>query len=221
MHVVVVGCGRVGSSLALSLTSSGHTVAVVDRRSEAFTRLGPAFTGTTVDGIGFDRDTLREAGIEEAGAVASVTNGDNSNILIARVARETFSVERVVARIYDPRRAVIYQRLGIPTVATVAWATERVLGASCPTSPGSTGSTRARRSCSSSGSCPGPGAGTPSKSWRSPASPRWCRSGATAPRRCPNPARSCRRATSSTLRPPATRIAQLDAHLVGPTKGGH
>jgi trk system potassium uptake protein TrkA len=127
VHIVVVGCGRVGSSLALNLTSAGHTVAVVDRRPEAFGRLGSDFTGRTVQGIGFDRDRLREAGIEQASALAAVTNGDNSNILIARVARETFAVERVVARIYDPRRAAIYQRLGIPTVATVAWTTERVL----------------------------------------------------------------------------------------------
>ncbi len=127
MHVVVVGCGRVGSSLALQLTEAGHTVAVIDRKPEAFERLGPAFTGQKIAGIGFDRDRLIEAGIERAEAVASVTNGDNSNILIARVARETFGVERVVARIYDPKRAAIYERLGIATVATVAWTTERVL----------------------------------------------------------------------------------------------
>lgn len=125
--MVVVGCGRVGSTLATRLTAGGHTVAVVDRRPDAFARLPKDFPGTTVAGIGFDRDRLAEAGIERAGALAAVTNGDNSNILIARVARETFGVERVVARIYDPRRAAIYQRLGIPTVATVAWATERVL----------------------------------------------------------------------------------------------
>jgi trk system potassium uptake protein TrkA len=124
---VVVGCGRVGSALATHLTGAGHTVAVVDRRPEAFNRLGPDFTGQTVAGIGFDRDRLVEAGIEQAGALAAVTSGDNSNIMVARVARETFGIERVVARIYDPRRAAIYQRLGIPTVATVAWTTERVL----------------------------------------------------------------------------------------------
>lgn len=127
MHVVVVGCGRVGSSLALSLTEGGHSVAVIDRHPEAFRRLGADFTGTTVQGIGFDRDRLGEAGIDRADALAAVTSGDNSNIVIARVARESFSVERVVARIYDPRRAAIYQRLGIATVASVAWTTERVL----------------------------------------------------------------------------------------------
>jgi len=127
VHVVVVGCGRVGSSLARALTGDGHTVAVIDRRAEAFTRLGSDFTGSTVQGIGFDRERLQEAGVEEAGALAAVTSGDNSNILVARVARENFGIEHVVARIYDPRRAVIYQRLGIPTVATVAWTTDQVL----------------------------------------------------------------------------------------------
>ncbi len=127
MHVVIVGCGRVGSSLGVALLEDGHTVAIIDRRAEAFDRLGPAFAGRTVQGIGFDRDRLIEAGIEEAGAVAAVTSGDNSNILIARVARESFGVDHVVARIYDPRRAVIYQRLGIMTVATVAWTTDQVM----------------------------------------------------------------------------------------------
>lgn len=135
MHVIVVGCGRVGSSLAKQLTESGHTVAVIDRNPDAFVRLGDTFTGTTVAGIGFDRDRLQEAGIEQAAALASVTNGDNSNILIARVARETYGLERVVARIYDPRRAAIYQRLGIATVATVAWTTERVLRRLIPDTP--------------------------------------------------------------------------------------
>ena len=108
-------------------SGDGHTAAVIDRRGEAFTRLGADFAGTTVQGIGFDRDRLIEAGIEQAGAVAAVTSGDNSNILVARVARENFGVEQVVARIYDPRRAVIYQRLGIQTVATVAWTTDQVM----------------------------------------------------------------------------------------------
>jgi trk system potassium uptake protein len=135
VHVIVVGCGRVGSSLARQLVDSGHTVAVIDRRPDAFARLGADFTGQTIAGIGFDRDRLIEAGIEQAAALASVTNGDNSNILIARVARETFGLERVVARIYDPRRAAIYQRLGIATVATVAWTTERVLRRIVPETP--------------------------------------------------------------------------------------
>ena len=127
MHVVVVGCGRVGSGLAATLESEGHTVAVIDRQARAFRRLPDDFKGKTVVGVGFDRERLKVAGIEEAGALAAVTNGDNSNIVVARVAREAFQIERVVARIYDYRRAQIYERLGIPTVATVQWATERVL----------------------------------------------------------------------------------------------
>jgi trk system potassium uptake protein TrkA len=127
LHVVVVGCGRVGSGLAQSVEAAGHTAAIIDRRPKAFARLDAGFTGRTIVGVGFDRDRLREAGIEKAEAVAAVTNGDNSNILIARVARETFGIERVVARIYDPRRAAIYERLGISTVATVQWTSERIL----------------------------------------------------------------------------------------------
>ena len=127
MHVVVVGCGRVGSELAGTLEKSGHTVAVIDKNPNAFRRLPAGYAGQRIVGFGFDRDNLEEAGIERAGALAAVTNGDNSNILVARIARESFGIERVVARIYDPRRAVIYQRLGIPTVATVSWTTDQVL----------------------------------------------------------------------------------------------
>lgn len=127
MHVVVVGCGRVGSELAGGLEKTGHTVAVIDKKLSAFRRLPAAFAGQQVLGFGFDRDHLIEAGIERADAVAAVTSGDNSNILTARIARENFGIERVVARIYDPRRAVIYQRLGIPTVATVSWTTDQVM----------------------------------------------------------------------------------------------
>ena len=127
MHVVVVGCGRVGSELAGTLEKAGHSVAVIDKRSTAFRRLPPGFAGKAIVGVGFDRDRLEEAGIKEAEALASVTNGDNSNILVARIARETYGIERVVARIYDPRRAAIYERVGIATIATVQWATERVL----------------------------------------------------------------------------------------------
>lgn len=122
-----MGCGRVGSSLAVDLEAAGHSVAVIDQAREAFRRLGPNFKGKTVTGVGFDRDTLLEAGIETADAFAAVSNGDNSNILAARVARETYGVTNVVARIYDPGRAEIYQRLGIPTVATVLWATDQIL----------------------------------------------------------------------------------------------
>ena len=127
MHVVIMGCGRVGSSLATELEAAGHSVAIIDQSREAFRRLGPDFKGRTISGVGFDRDTLLEAGIETADAFAAVSNGDNSNILAARVARETYGVANVVARIYDPGRAEIYQRLGIPTVATVIWATDQIL----------------------------------------------------------------------------------------------
>ncbi len=127
MHVIVVGCGRVGSEVALNLASTGHDVIVIDRKLEAFRRLGEDFKGATMVGVGFDRDVLTEAGITPDCAVAAVTSGDNSNILIARVARETFGVKHVVARIYDPRRASIYERLGIATVASVTWTSARVL----------------------------------------------------------------------------------------------
>lgn len=122
-----MGCGRVGSSLAIELESTGHSVSIIDQARESFRRLGPTFKGHTVTGMGFDRDTLLEAGIEKADAFAAVSNGDNSNILAARVARETYKVPNVVARIYDPGRAEIYQRLGIPTVATVLWTTDQIL----------------------------------------------------------------------------------------------
>ena len=126
VHIVVIGCGRVGSGLALTLEAHGHSVAIVDRIPKAFRRLPEGFKGKVVEGSGFDRESLEKAGIAEADAVAAVTSGDNSNILTARIARETFGVNRVVARIYDPRRAEIYQRLGIPTVATVPWTVNQV-----------------------------------------------------------------------------------------------
>ncbi len=126
MHVVVMGCGRVGSMLALHLEEAGHTTAVIDQDANAFRRLGDTFAGTTVAGVGFDQDTLIQAGIERAEAFAAVSNGDNSNIIAARVARETFNVRTVVARIYDAKRAEIYERLGIPTIATVPWTANRL-----------------------------------------------------------------------------------------------
>ncbi|HUA96580.1 MAG TPA: NAD-binding protein [Acidimicrobiales bacterium] len=126
MHVVVVGCGRVGSGLALSLTSEGHSVSIIDRNRRAFRRLPDEWGGERVIGSGFDRDDLERAGAIGAGALAAVTSGDNTNILTVRIARETYQIPRVVARIYDPRRAEIYQRLGIPTVATVTWTINQV-----------------------------------------------------------------------------------------------
>ncbi|WP_446663896.1 potassium channel family protein [Flexivirga sp. B27] len=127
MYFVIMGCGRVGSMLAVSLEKHGHRVAVIDRDESAFRRLGPGFDGLRIPGIGFDRETLLRAGIKEADAFAAVSSGDNSNILAARVARETFGVKQVVARIYDPGRAEVYERLGIPTVATVRWTSDQMV----------------------------------------------------------------------------------------------
>jgi trk system potassium uptake protein TrkA len=137
MHVIVVGCGRVGSELAGRLVLEGHSVSVVDKNATAFRRLPHDFDGQTVVGFGFDRDDLLRAGVENAGAVAAVTSGDNTNILTARIARETFEIPNVVARIYDPRRAVIYQKLGIATVATVSWTVDQVARRLLPSSTSS------------------------------------------------------------------------------------
>ncbi len=126
-HFVIMGCGRVGVALAHTLDAAGHSVAIIDQDPEAFRRLSDDFSGSRVTGLGFDRDTLVQAKIDEAYAFAAVSSGDNSNILATRVARETYNVPNVVARIYDPGRAEIYQRLGIPTVAAVRWSTDQVL----------------------------------------------------------------------------------------------
>ena len=125
VHVIVVGCGRVGSGLALSLSAEGHSVAVLDKSAKAFRRL-KEWDGPCIVGSGFDRDDLEKAGALDADALAAVTSGDNTNILTVRIARETYKIPNVVARIYDPRRAEIYQRLGIPTVATVTWTIDQV-----------------------------------------------------------------------------------------------
>ena len=122
-----MGCGRVGSALAKELESLGHSVAVIDQDAGAFRRLSADFAGRQVVGVGFDRDTLVEAGIDRAHAFAAVSSGDNSNIIAARVARETFGLDNVVARIYDANRAAVYQKLGIPTVATVRWTSDQVI----------------------------------------------------------------------------------------------
>jgi trk system potassium uptake protein TrkA len=128
VHIVIMGCGRVGSTLAHILEDrGGNTVAVIDQDPEAFRRLRPSFKGDRVTGVGFDRDVLARAGIERADGFAAVSSGDNSNIIAARVARETFGVSQVAARIYDPRRAEVYERLGIPTVATVRWTADQML----------------------------------------------------------------------------------------------
>src|SRR3954465_10548169 len=127
VHVVIMGCGRVGSTLARSLEDRQHTVSIIDSNPDAFRRLGPTFNGTKVTGVGFDQAVLDRAGIDKADAFAAVSSGDNSNIIAARVARETFGIQQVVARIYDPGRAEVYQRLGITTVATVKWTADQVL----------------------------------------------------------------------------------------------
>lgn len=115
-----------GSLLTVQLSKSGHSVAVIDKRQEAFERLPPGFEARTVVGMGFDREVLEEAGIKEAGAFVAVSNGDNSNIVSARIAREHYHVEKVIARIYDPRRAEIYERLNIPTITSVKWAAAQI-----------------------------------------------------------------------------------------------
>ena len=127
MHIVIMGCGRVGSTIAHILEDQDHSVAVIDQDPDAFRKLTASFKGSKITGIGFDRDVLIEAGIEHADAFAAVSSGDNSNVIAARVVRESFGVGRVVARIYDPRRAEVYQRLGIPTVATVRWTADQML----------------------------------------------------------------------------------------------
>ena len=127
MHFVIMGCGRVGASLAKALDANGHSVAVVDRDPDSFLKLGREFSGSTITGIGFDRETLSQAKTSEAYAFAAVSSGDNSNILAARVARETFGVVNVAARIYDPNRAQVFERLGIPTVPTVRWTADQVM----------------------------------------------------------------------------------------------
>lgn len=127
MHIVIMGCGRVGAMLASGLEKRGHSVAVIDQNPNAFRRLGHDFNGLTVEGVGFDREVLEEAGIRRADAFAAVSSGDNSNILSARVVREIYHVENVVARIYDQGRAEVFERLGIPTVATVKWTVTQIL----------------------------------------------------------------------------------------------
>ncbi|MDQ6839690.1 MAG: TrkA family potassium uptake protein [Actinomycetota bacterium] len=127
MRVIVIGCGRVGSELAVRLSEEGYDVVILDKNRHAFRRLPADWPGEAIVGYGIDRDDLERAGIRQAGAVAAVTSGDNTNILVARIARENFEIAHVVARIYDPRRALIYQRLGIPTVATVSWTVDQVV----------------------------------------------------------------------------------------------
>jgi trk system potassium uptake protein TrkA len=127
MRAILLGCGRVGSELTIQLGRAGHDVTIIDKRPSAFDRLPPGFEARTVVGLGFDRDVLEEAGIKEADAFLAVSSGDNSNILSARVAREHYHVPNVIARIYDPMRAEIYERLNIPTVSTTRWGVKQMI----------------------------------------------------------------------------------------------
>jgi trk system potassium uptake protein TrkA len=113
MYIIIVGCGRVGSELAKLLSGEGHNVVVIDRLQASFDRLGSTFNGLTLVGNGFSLDLLRQAGIEKADAFCSVTNGDNTNLISAQVARKIFKVSKVIARVYDPQRANIYTALGL------------------------------------------------------------------------------------------------------------
>jgi len=127
MKIIVMGCGRVGSQVSQLLVGLGHEVIVIDHDANAFGRLGPDFKGRIVRGIGFDRNTLLEAGIETAEAFVAASSSDNANIIAARIARNFFHVPRVVARLYDPLRAEIYQRLGLTTISTTGWGAERIV----------------------------------------------------------------------------------------------
>lgn len=118
MHIIIVGCGRVGSQLAIGLSTQGHNVVIIDKRPSSFKRLGSGFNGITIQGIGFDPEVLKRAGIERADALAAVTSGDNSNIMTSQVAKRVFKVPRVVTRIYDPERANIFKQFGLETICT-------------------------------------------------------------------------------------------------------
>src|SRR5919109_3875440 len=126
MRVIIMGCGRVGSELSNALLADDHEVAIVDKNPEAFHAYPPGDGARQIVGLGFDRDILEEAGIRDADAFVAVSSGDNSNIVSARVALEHYHVPKVIARIYDPRRAEIYSRLNIPTVATTTWGIKQI-----------------------------------------------------------------------------------------------
>lgn len=131
MRMIIIGCGRMGAGLAQALAQRGHKVTVVDNDPTAFEVLGPAFNGQIVAGIGFDRDVLLQAGIERADGLAAVTASDEANVVAARLARQVFRVPRVVARLYDPRKAEIYRRLGILTISTTTWGIQRIAQLLC------------------------------------------------------------------------------------------
>ena len=194
-----MGCGRVGSTLARSLEDRNHTVSVIDSNPDAFRRLGPSFNGDKITGYGFDQAVLTKAGIQRADAFAAVSSGDNSNIIAARVARETFGIQQVVARIYDPGRAEVYQRLGITTVATVKWTADQVLRRILPAGaepdfrdPSGHHPRRPDPGARASGSGTGPSTSRPSRAAGSPGSTGSARAC------CPPATPSSRRATCCT-----------------------
>lgn len=116
MYVIIIGCGRVGSELALLLSKEGHNVVVVDKNPSAFSRLGPGFNGITIAGSGFNTDDLKDAGIEKTDAIACVSDKDNVNIISAQVAKKIFGIKKVIARIYDPKRQETYEELGLDVI---------------------------------------------------------------------------------------------------------
>ncbi len=126
MKVIIMGCGRIGSQVSELMSMQGHDVTVIDHDANAIGRLGPNFKGHVVQGLGFDRNVLMEAGIEKADAFVAASSSDNANIVAARIARNIFRVPRVVARLYDPRQAEIYQRLGLTTISSTNWGAERI-----------------------------------------------------------------------------------------------
>ena len=184
--------------MAVQLDRMGHSVSVIDRSADAFRRLPSDFNGRKVKGVGYDRDALEQAGIDEAYAFVAVSNGDNSNIVAARVARESFGVDNVVARIYDSRRADVYERLGIPTVATVRQTADQMMRRILP-APASWRTPRAR-SLSSSPTPPRSGSVRRSGYWRTASGCGWPGSHAMPRRCCPRPPPSSRSTTDCTWR---------------------
>ena len=126
MRVIIMGCGRVGEQVSRLMAAEGHTVTVIDQDEAALTRLGSDFRGRKIKGVGFDRKVLMEAGIEQTDAFAATSSSDDANIVAARIARTVFRVPKVVARLYDPRRAEIYRRLGLVTISSTTWGAERI-----------------------------------------------------------------------------------------------
>ena len=131
MQIIVIGCGRVGAGLAQNLSQRGHAITVVDKEPAAFARLGASFTGRTMAGLCFDREVLLHAGIGRADGLAAVTGSDETNLVTARLARQAFHVPRVVARLYEPRKAAVYQQLGVQTITPITWGIQRMAEILC------------------------------------------------------------------------------------------